>query len=194
MLPVSTSCAMKTALPHKSSNTLANAPLTNPRDLSKLRVSRINTPFAATMPKLDFEDGSQRYPESNCSSVMPIVRSAASHTSDAPLLVHVSHMKLVFFLWQSAYRASHKRPSCLSTNGDLQNTLPGLAFLVVRCEYGSGTADALDRLCDTLYRALRLALSRNRVCNTRLNRAAAAAGSLQLLRETAIAAALSHIA
>ena len=97
MLPVSRSCAMKTALPHKGSNTLANAPLTNPRVLSKLRVSRINTPFTATMPKLDFEDGSQRYPESNCSSVMPIVRSAASHTSDAPLLVHVSHMKLVFF-------------------------------------------------------------------------------------------------
>ena len=93
MLPVSINVAMITPWP-SSSYTLASAPFTNPRLLSKLRVRRSNTPSLATIGIFDFEVGSQVYPHfSNSSCVIFSTRSAASHTSAAPLFVHVSHAK-----------------------------------------------------------------------------------------------------
>ena len=77
----------------KSSNTVAIAPLTNPRALSRLRVNRTRISFLAIIRKFDLDVGSQRYPVFSCSSVMPCARKLVNFESvlnNCGLLVRAS--------------------------------------------------------------------------------------------------------
>ena len=59
-------------------------PLTNPLDLSRLRVRRIMMRGRARIRSPDLEAGSHKKPEDSSSDVIPIFNMAASQTSEAP--------------------------------------------------------------------------------------------------------------
>ena len=84
---------VNTWFPRRDSTISAMAPLTKPRCLSKFLVNRMIIPGLVRIRSCDLELGSHRYPSDRSAAVMPCRVSAASHTSEAPLFVDVSHIK-----------------------------------------------------------------------------------------------------
>ena len=136
-----------TALPLNDSTTSASAPLTKPLCLSKLRVSRSSNPGLANILRLDWEFGSGRKPFDRSSLDIPKHSRAASHTSEAPLLVQQSQTNGSFFpaaIRKHSLTASRKvmlvkcLPSKYSNKRSLVGCLRRMRFTKRRC---AGSSD-----------------------------------------------------